>query len=89
MSKHKESIESFRNQLETEYEWPALYTFKFIVPQDKIEEVRALFKNHDVSERKSSKGSYISLTSRIMAESSDHIIDIYVAANNIEGIIAL
>lgn len=75
--------------MENEYEWPALYTFKFIVPQNKIEEVRELFKSQDVSERKSSKGSYISLTSRIMAESSDQIIDIYVAANNIEGIIAL
>ena len=89
MSKHKDSIDSFRDKLENEYEWPALYTFKFIVPQDKIEDVRKLFANHDISERKSSKGSYISLTSRIMAESSDHIIDIYVAANEIEGIIAL
>ncbi len=89
MSKHKESIESFRSQLENEYDWPALYTFKFIVPQDKIDEVRKLFEKHEISERKSSKGSYISLTSRIMAESSDQIIDMYVAANEIEGIIAL
>ena len=89
MSKYKESIESFRNQLENEYEWPSLYTFKFIVPQDKIAEVRKLFEKHDISERKSSKGAYISLTSKIMAESSDQIINIYVAANEIEGIIAL
>ncbi len=83
------SIESFRRQLENEYEWPALYTFKFIVPKDKIGEVRALFVKHDTSERESSKGAYISLTSRVMAESSEHIIDIYVRANEIEGIIAL
>lgn len=89
MSKHKDSIDSFREQLENEYEWPSLYTFKFIVPQDKIGEVRKLFEKHDISERKSSKGSYISLTSRIMAESSEQIIEIYVAANEIEGIIAL
>jgi putative lipoic acid-binding regulatory protein len=83
------SIESFRRQLENEYEWPALYTFKFIVPKDKIGDVRALFIKHDVSERESSKGAYISLTSRVMAESSEHIIDIYIKANEIEGIIAL
>jgi len=85
----KKSIESFRQQLENEYEWPALYTFKFIVPKDQIEEVRALFTKHDTSERESSKGAYISLTSRVMAESSEHIIDIYIRANEIEGIIAL
>lgn len=89
MSKYKESIASFKIQLENEYEWPALYTFKFIVPQDKINEVRDLFERHEVSERKSSKGTYVSLTSKIMAKSSDEIIEIYVAANEIEGIIAL
>ena len=87
--KHKDSIDSFRRQLENEYEWPSLYTFKFIVPKEKIQEIRELFAMHDVSERESSKGAYISLTSRVMAESSDHIIDIYVKANEIEGIIAL
>ncbi|MEJ2004341.1 MAG: DUF493 family protein [Cyclobacteriaceae bacterium] len=85
----KDSIESFRRQLENEYEWPALYTFKFIVPKERIDDVRALFVKHDTSERESSKGAYISLTSRVMAESSEHIIDIYIRANEIEGIIAL
>lgn len=89
MNNHQESIESFRRQLEQEYEWPALYTFKFIVPKERIGEVRALFEKHDINERESSKGAYISLTSRVMAESSEHIIDIYVKANQIEGIIAL
>ena len=87
--KYKESIDSFRKQLEQEYQWPALYTFKFIVPKDRISEVRALFSKHEVIERESSKGAYISLTSRVMAESSDHIINTYVEANKIEGIIAL
>lgn len=86
---HKESIDSFREKLENEYEWPALYTFKFIVPKDKVEEVRQLFINHDISEKASSKGNYVSLTSKIMSESSQHIIDIYIEANTIEGLIAL
>lgn len=86
---HKESIDSFREKLENEYEWPSLYTFKFIVPKDKVEEVRQLFTNHDISEKASSKGNYVSLTSKIMSESSQHIIDIYIEANTIEGLIAL
>ncbi len=86
---HKESIESFREKLENEYEWPALYTFKFIVPRQEVEKVRNLFTNHEVSEKASSKGNYVSVTSKIMSESSQHIIDIYIEANKIEGLIAL
>lgn len=86
---HKESINSFREKLETEYEWPALYTFKFIVPSDKVKQVRELFPMNEVVEKASSKGNYISLTSKVMSESSQHIIDIYIEANKIEGLIAL
>jgi putative lipoic acid-binding regulatory protein len=86
---HQESIESFREKLETEYEWPSLYTFKFIVPREKVDEVRVIFKNHDITEKESSKGKYISVTSKMMSESSQHIIDIYLEANKIEGLIAL
>ncbi len=86
---HKDSIESFREKLETEYEWPALYTFKFIVPKDQVANVRKLFTNHDIIEKESSKGNYVSVTSKIMSESSQHIIEIYIEANKIEGLIAL
>lgn len=86
---HQESIESFREKLETEYEWPSLYTFKFIVPKEKVDAVRIIFKNHEVTEKKSSQGKYVSVTSKIMSESSQHIIDIYLEANKIEGLIAL
>ena len=87
--KHQESIESFRQKLETEYEWPALYTFKFIVPKEEASLVRKIFSNHDIVEKPSSKGNYVSLTCKIMAESSQQIIDIYIEANNINGLIAL
>ncbi len=85
----KESIVSFKEKLDAEYEWPAMYMFKFIVPKGKEADIKEIFLAHEVSEKKSSKGNYISLTSEIMAESSDAVIDIYIKAHKVEGVIAL
>lgn len=83
------TLESFREKLDKEYEWPSLYKFKFIVPENKADDVRALFQNHEISERPSSKGNYISITSSVMVQSSQKVIEFYVEAHKIEGVIAL
>lgn len=85
----RNSYESFREKLELQYTWPSLYTFKFIVPQGREDKVRELFPSSEVLEKKSSKGNYTSLTARIMVESSDAIIEVYLKAQHIEGLIAL
>ena len=84
-----DSISSFREKLEKEYQWPSLYKFKFIVPKGKENEIKEIFPRHEVIERPSSKGNYISLTVNIMAPSSDAVIDIYIQAHKVEGVIAL
>ena len=84
-----QSINSFKEKLEKEYDWPALYTFKFIVPKGQEGQIKTIFKNHEVSEKHSSKGNYISVTAKVMAESSEKIVDYYLEANKIEGVIAL
>ncbi|UII21888.1 DUF493 family protein [Fulvivirga ligni] len=84
-----DSIQSFKEKLDKEYEWPAIYMFKFIAPKAKIDELRALFAHHDLKEKESSNGNYISITAELMMPSSDSIIDYYIKANKIEGIIAL
>jgi putative lipoic acid-binding regulatory protein len=86
---HQDSITSFQEKLDIEYQWPSLYTFKFIVPKEKVEEIKEIFIQHDVSEKASSKGNYISTTIKIMAPSSDIVIDYYIQASKIEGVIAL
>lgn len=83
------TIESFRDKLDQEYEWPSLYTFKFIVPEHSADEIRALFQKHDIVERPSSKGNYISLTSKVMVQSSDKVIEFYLEASKVEGVISL
>lgn len=83
------SINSFKEKLDKEYNWPSLYTFKFIVPKGKEDEVKNLFSNHTTKEKASSAGNYISVTAEVMVQSSDKVIEYYIEANKVEGIIAL
>lgn len=89
MAENEVNFDSFKEKLEYEYEWPSLYTFKFIVPRDQEEAVTELFPKVEVSKKESSGGKYISLTARVMANSSDAIIVIYQRAQHIQGLIAL
>lgn len=85
----KTSIDSFREKLDNEYNWPSLYTFKFIIPKGKKDEIAKLFPQHDIVEKPSSNGNYISLTIKVMAQSSKTIIEYYVKASHVKGVIAL
>lgn len=82
-------LTNFREKLDTHYAWPALYTFKFIVPTGKEEEVKNLFPNHTSSEKLSKNGKYTSITINMMMPTSDAVIEVYQAASTIEGILAL
>jgi putative lipoic acid-binding regulatory protein len=84
-----QKIDEFKEKLEKSYSWPSLYMFKFIVPAGKEQEVRKLFPKNEVVQKPSKNGKYISLTTEIMAGSTDQIISIYLQANRIEGLIAL
>lgn len=82
-------IASFRQKLEDHYAWPALYTYKFIVPRGKEDEVKQLFPYHPSTEKQSAQGNYTSVTVQLMMQSSDAVIEIYKKAALIEGIVAL
>jgi len=80
---------SLKEKLDQHYAWPALYTFKFIVPKGKASEVTSRFPNHVATEKTSKNGNYTSITLQMMMPSSESVIDVYVATYTIEGIIAL
>jgi len=84
-----EDISSFKKKLEEVHNFPTLYMFKFIVPNDKLIEVEALFPKNEIITKPSSGGKYISTTIRVMMESADHIVSLYQEAKKIEGIISL
>jgi len=84
-------FDELRKKLDNE-SWPAIYMFKFIVPSDnhKIALIESFFE--DVAEIKmqaSTNGKYTSITIRQVMLDAPAIIEIYVKAAAIEGIISL
>lgn len=86
---NKPENEKFKLLLNEQYSWPAEYTFKFIVPVNKKDEVMKVIPQQKFSERTSKKGKYSALTVRLVVSSSDEVIDIYHKVGNIDGVIAL
>lgn len=82
-------LNNFREKLDQHHVWPSLYIFKFIVPTGKEEEVKQLFSKHTVTEKLSKQGNYTSITAQMMMPSSEAVIEVYVKASEIEGIVAL
>ena len=84
-------LESFKNTLEEEYQFPAEYKFKFIVASASasISKVLDLIPNSDYSKRESKNGKYTSITITKMMNNADEILYIYEKASKINGIISL
>jgi uncharacterized protein len=85
----EERMISFKQKLDAVYVWPALYVFKFIVPHERVEDVKVLFPNHFSTEKQSEKGKYTSVTINMMMPSSDAVVDVYQKVKHIEGLIAI
>lgn len=81
--------EKFKELLDKEYTWPAVYSFKFIVPKASLGEARKLFDSGDIVEKPSKNGNYVSLNAKVEMSGSDAVMEVYLKANKIEGLIAL
>ncbi len=77
------------NKLNEVNKWPSIYLYKFIVPINQVAEVKKLFKYADISVKESSKGTYSSISAKVMALNATEIIDLYKKASKIKGIISL
>ncbi len=81
-----------KEELEATTKFPADYLYKFIVPTDanQEEEVKALFGTRGKIDTKASKtGKFVSVSIRLIVDSSDEVIDFYQKAEKIKGIISL
>lgn len=83
------SLETFKQRLDENHEWPCEYTFKFIIPACALDEIKSMLSDINFSTRESKGGKYISITAIIIANGSDEILQIYQKASTIEGIICL
>lgn len=79
----------FQALLDDQNDWPTEYLFKFIVPKAQIEALKAVFGEHPVLVRASSRGNYMSVTARMEMESSAEVIAVYEAAGQVQGVISL
>lgn len=87
----EDKFSKIRAQLEM-LEWPNVYLFKFIVPNqsEKIALVNALFdETSEVVMHPSSQGTYMSISAKELMLDVDSIIKKYEKASLIEGIISL
>lgn len=85
----EKSLESFRSSLDANYEWPAIYPFKFIVPKEHTETVLALFADDPVRAKESSSGRFTAYTMEMHMHSSDEVIAIYQRVTRIPNVISL
>ncbi|MFT4680120.1 MAG: hypothetical protein ACI84C_002255 [Flavobacteriales bacterium] len=87
-----EKLKSLRAQLDEVHDWPSIYMFKFIIPNEpeNIDSLRGIFdESVDMREKLSKNGNYISFTIREMMLNADSIFDRYTRASSIKGIISL
>lgn len=82
-----------KNRLEDTTKFPSDYLFKFIVPSDEnqVEEVESLFDNIGavINTKKSKTGKYVSVSIVLNIENADSVIEYYLKAEKIKGIISL
>ncbi|ETN96301.1 hypothetical protein SAMN04487906_1976 [Zhouia amylolytica] len=89
----KAFYDKLKSRLEETTKWPSLYLYKFIVPtdEDKIKEVETMFDNMGavINTKKSTKGTYTSISISLKMESPEAVIEKYQEAEKVEGIISL
>ncbi len=79
----------FKEALEGEYVWPSPYTFKFLIKEHQLDELKSVVTMEQFSTRSSKNGKYLSITFTKMIIETEHVIEIYRSVQKIEGIICL
>lgn len=75
--------------LDNQYDWPASYLFKFIIPKEREKEIEVMFPDERLEYKVSKNGNYYSVTFEKMVQGSEEIINIYELASTIKGLILL
>jgi hypothetical protein len=87
----REVYDSLRVQLEIQ-EWPNVYLFKFIIPNtsQNLAKTSALFSDTaEISINTSRTGKFVSVSVKELMLNVDSIINKYLEAGKIKGLIAL
>jgi len=85
-------LEKARSILWAQQQWPGIYFFKFIVPNDKekLERVKKLFQSEELITYRTSKDiRFIALSCKQEMKNPDEVLAVYQKAGEIEGVISL
>lgn len=85
----EESFSKLKSLIEEQMNFPDTYMFKFITKQEKKGDLLSVLESHEIFEKESANGKYISITSKKRVSTSSEVIDVYLEASKIEGIITL
>ena len=83
------NINKFKKLLDEKYNWPAKYTFKFIVPSHKEFLLERLIEDYKVIKKSSRTGKFVSFSASKLCTSSDEVIDTYHKVSVVEGVVSL
>lgn len=93
MSNKTEFYEKLKTTLMKDTKFPAKYLFKFIVPtsENGIQQVENIFNDGGavINKKRSKTGKFTSVSIQVVMKNADAIIDKYLQAEKIEGIISL
>lgn len=88
-----DQFENLRLKLTQEFVWPQKYMFKFIIAGENVEAKSSLLllfsSDAVVQEKSSSTGKFNSITIVQKLEDADAVIDIYIKAAGIAGVMSL
>ncbi len=93
MNDQEAFYKKLKEQLEDTSTFPLKYLFKFILPSDneKVKKLENIF-NHNgavITTKKSKTGKYTSVSIHVIMDKADDIINKYLEAGKIKGIISL
>ncbi|HEY8278005.1 MAG TPA: DUF493 family protein [Bdellovibrionota bacterium] len=76
--------------LDERHDWPCVYSFKFIVPAGKGDELKALLPEAEqVDARPSSGGKYTAYTFHCPMGSGREVLGVYARVHGIDGLLSL
>lgn len=85
-----DNFQKLKEQLDNQ-EWPAVYFFKFIVPNEneKVAKITSLFGEAEIKFKTSRTGKFMSVSAKEVMLNTDAIINVYKRASKIKGVISL
>lgn len=93
MSDKSDFYKKLKKRLKKETKFPSKYLFKFIVPtsEEAIQQVEDIFNDGGavITKKASKTGKFTSVSVYVIMRSADKIIEKYLIAEKIEGIISL